>query len=219
YSAGSPGPTDSLVVTEQVTSLAFARKGDILAIGDGAGRVWLWSPLTDSRRVLDGGRGGITSLAFDPQGRILAGGDAEGDIMLWDLGHGDRTESPPRAHDFGISALAFSGDGSTLVSGDTNGNVALWDVSSRLVLARSLLRHRSDVVGLAFAGDSGVLVSADESGFVERTDIRAATWVRRACRIANWDAREEEWRRRFPTHEFPRACRHPPGPAGARPAR
>jgi WD40 repeat protein/serine/threonine protein kinase len=111
----------------EVESLAFSRRGDLLAIGsrDRTIRVWevsTWRLLT----TLHGHTDSVCSVAFSPDGLRLASGAYGGSVKLWDLGSGQELLTLPARTPFAPIGVSFSSDGHWLLTDGYEG-VALWD--------------------------------------------------------------------------------------------
>jgi serine/threonine protein kinase len=146
----------------QATALAYSEDGELLAIGDEAGRVRVWN-MSTGRPMADllQGRNTIHCFSFtrnphrDAAGKrnwLLAAGDSGGSIVVWDLA----TQHPVSrcngsAHN--VYALAFFPDGMTLASaGRVTSTTILWDwTSARPVLI--CYSYLSQFSGLALSRD------------------------------------------------------------------
>ncbi len=124
-------------------SVAFSSDGSLLAVGNSAGRVHVWSRA--GQQTLDGHGLDVPSIAFSPDGTMLAcrvfcelapeGGSrspSAGDaIQLWDLeaeqllGTLPREVGAPR-----VVSLAFRPDGSQLAAGNDDGTVSFTRISA-----------------------------------------------------------------------------------------
>jgi WD40 repeat protein len=138
--------------TNEITSLAFAPEGPVLASGAGAdllparpGEVCLWNYTTGQLQERLPCPDRVTSVAFSPNGRWLAAGTqvieppslpvlpipgALGSILFWNVE--TRKALTVRAHERGVRALAFSPDGRTLATGGGDNAVHLWHLPSWL---------------------------------------------------------------------------------------
>ncbi|TNE91865.1 MAG: WD40 repeat domain-containing protein [Deltaproteobacteria bacterium] len=69
-----------------VTAIAFDRRRRVAAVGDAAGRVWLFVVETGrTLGALEGHVGPVTSLAFDTKSQALVSGGADTTVLTWDL--------------------------------------------------------------------------------------------------------------------------------------
>ncbi len=135
----------------RVPAVAFAPRGDTLAVADGLQTVTLWSV---SLRGAGGSHarlartlrlaGRTTALAWSPDGARLAVGTSEGRVVLWRRDAGWR--SVVRALGSTVWALAWAPSGTTLAVGCADGAVRLLaaaDLATRSALVAPF--HRAPV--------------------------------------------------------------------------
>ncbi len=120
----------------------------------------------------------------------------DGIIQFWDLAVGARDGPRLFGHNSSIRRIALSSDGRILATGDQNGSILLWDVGTRERLGPPMKGHRRRISGLSFSHDGNLLVSASEDAVV-LWDLRFASLSVYACRTANRNFDEAEWRLRF----------------------
>ena len=170
-----------------VSSLAFIRNGEALAVGDTSGQVTLLNVTNPAHpRQLGpdftayfafGELDSISSMAFSPNGMTLAIGDLTGEVTLWDVAH------PARPRKFGPSmdissgsanSLAFNPNGKTLAIGEA-GYIALWDVfnpAQPRQLGQAVTANAGNTVySVAFSPDGSTLASGDDLGLVTLWDV------------------------------------------------
>lgn len=123
--ASSPGA--------RIDSLAISHRGDLLAVGDSAGRVALWS-LSSPRHprqltTLNAGSGAAHGLSFSPGGAALAAADADGVVQRWSLADplhpvaAAALVAPGRP---ALLAVSYSHTGNTLASAGRAGSLVIW---------------------------------------------------------------------------------------------
>jgi WD40 repeat protein len=116
-----------------------------------------------------------------------------------------RPVSPPFAG--GKAAwVTFSRDSRTLATGNTDGTVRLWDLASGQALGAPLPGiAQSTAVPIFTPGDTHV-IAADDNGRAYLWDIRPASLVRQACKIAGRRLTQEEWDEFLPGRDYDPAC-------------
>ena len=138
----------------QLWGLAFTerRPGQLAAIGDDNGVVWIWDPLAasaETHKNFTAASGVVNGLAFNANGTLLAAAYRNGGVAVWDL---DKTDQGawcplrPAGENSGAYGVAFSGTFLAIASGDKA--VHLWDVSQKgcpAVPGQNLSQKRSRV--------------------------------------------------------------------------
>jgi WD40 repeat protein len=119
--------------------VAFSPDGSLLALGDGAGDVRLWSTVakkfistfTDTSSngtSADGTFYGVNALAFSPDSTMLALGADDGNTYLLNWKTGKIKSTFPDPNGMSVDAVAFSPDGKLLASGSGGGGY-LWKLN------------------------------------------------------------------------------------------
>ncbi|HET9093758.1 MAG TPA: WD40 repeat domain-containing protein [Solirubrobacteraceae bacterium] len=166
---GGPGVTGPA----RPRAVAISDNGQWLAVGDGAGRVTLWSLRSSAHplrlAVLRAGRGAVRGLGFSPAGGALAAADADGDVQRWSLAHPDRpVPAAPLVAPGGrpLDAVSYSPDGRTLGSVGGAGQLVIWAAHAG---ARPLVRARlgtAELRALTYAPSGHALAVAGQDGRV-----------------------------------------------------
>jgi WD40 repeat protein len=148
--------------TVQATALALTEDGGILASGDAGGRIDLWDPRSESRRLIAPANSGlarpVVALALAPDGKTLASGYSDGLIELWDSSTPHRV-AIVRGHAAAVHSLTFSPDGKTLASGSADSTIRVWETVTGQLRA-TLAGHDGEVLEVAFSADGQTLASA-----------------------------------------------------------
>jgi WD40 repeat protein len=132
----------TLRVDTDIFSLAFSPSGGILAAGDNAGALWVWSqdsfrpggneplqPLRLDSGVADNGQKGLVwQVAFSPDGSLLGAVLGDGSLQIWDAGSGEKIWSAQPA-DSAVTCLAFRPGGAWLATGGLNANLQIWSLA------------------------------------------------------------------------------------------
>ncbi|MCI0533938.1 MAG: serine/threonine protein kinase, partial [Verrucomicrobiales bacterium] len=168
------------------TVIAYAREGDLIAIGD-----WNVLELRDARRLAV-----ITNLVWSGSQDIhrvvglawssnyLAATYRDGHLRLWDRGTW-RERLTQKVHQSFALALTFSPDERLLATGGSDEAIRLWHLSepavepARLEEIQQLVGHQREVNALAFAQDGRHLASASADGTVRFWDLSAPSKKRR----------------------------------------
>ena len=118
--------------------MALSPNGNILAIGERGGTIFLWDISNPHAPQLlvrlgspRGNRTPINGLAFNSDGTMLAAGNKDHTIKLWDVTDPQvpvLLGSPLTGHDDWVFDITFSPDGKLLTSGSADGSIILWNV-------------------------------------------------------------------------------------------
>jgi WD40 repeat protein len=170
----------------QVTSLAFAPDGKMLASRSSDDTVKLWHvPTRRVNQTIPGFPSGMGAIAFSPDGMRLVANEATVGVVSWDV-TSDASRSNfiyperkrPESSCYSLSygwGLAYSPDGKTLAAGGSNegddGFVATWDLTTGE--GKDLGYHTSPVTTVAFAPDGSEIASGSTDGMVRIWDLNA----------------------------------------------
>ncbi len=183
-----PGPVAVLDHADNVNSISFTRKGDLLAVGSADGTVALWNPATwKSVARLEDQVGKVEGVAFSPDGKLLAvvtedPGDARespGDVVLYDVA-ARKVRAKLQGHRAAVNALAFTPDGARLFTGDQKGELRRWDVAKGTEVLPPLHAHEYAIRGLAFPSDGRLFVTGSHDYTVKIWDT-AGPSLRKTC--------------------------------------
>jgi WD40 repeat protein len=144
-------------------ALDSAATGDLLAIGDAAGVVYLWDAVRAAPEPISQHVAAVNVVRFAPDGSAVASGSIDGEVQLWQAN--DRAAAALTGHDGAINALDFSPDGRWLASAGADGSLHLYDRPAQTTTTLSP-PHPSAVNSVAFSPDSRWLASGDDDGLV-----------------------------------------------------
>jgi WD40 repeat protein len=161
---------------------------------------------------------GAMSVAFSRDGKMLASGLGHGGVLLWDMKTRKQIGQPLMGHKFEATYVAFSSDNSTLVSAGQDGKIILWDVATLQPIGN--IANKIAIGSVALSSDDRNLAAMvcaegrpntrDCNRFELRLwDISTASWIARACRIANRNLTKEEWNRYFGNEPYRETCSDP----------
>lgn len=112
--------------SRQISALAFAPDGKILAVGTKDGAIRLFDvPQATEQFALEQEIGAVGSLAFSKDGLQLAAGHATGEIAIWHVPQ-RRLLKSWKAHADGVGAVLWHPDGQRVITGGFDGVIRLW---------------------------------------------------------------------------------------------
>jgi WD40 repeat protein len=163
-----------------VSTLAFAARSGVLAVGEGDGtviRLRRWPGGSERGRVSRAFRG----LALSADGKYLAVVDADGGVSFREVGGGMELRRHPPVNQ--ARAVAFAPDGSLVASADEDGILTVWEVDAQKE-PRPRTRLSQRPAGVALAPDGTFLVVSSENGSLAAHDTRTGRVVRA---LEAWD--------------------------------
>lgn len=157
---------------EAVWAVAVDNEGEVAAMGDGGGRIWVWEIASDRTQVmarLDSGDAAVNSIAFDPNGRRIA--VAAGDRAL--LMGIDGKQDPVVLGDHGskVWSAAFDPAGHRIVTTAADGSVRVWDQRGKPMATTA--GHPAAAFTAVFSPDGSQIASGGRDRFVRVWNARS----------------------------------------------
>jgi WD40 repeat protein len=156
-----------------VDAVALSDNGHLLAIGNSAGRVTLWSlaSVTHPRRlaVLHAGSGAVHGLSFSPAGGSLAAADADGSVQRWSLADVAQPAlaaalvAPGRP---ALEAVSYSHDGSTLAAVGARGALDVWPAHGASTPIATDTLGTAALTAISYSPDGQTVAAGGNSGSV-----------------------------------------------------
>jgi len=132
--------------------VAVSPSGRLAAVGDKAGRVWVWD--LGAQRLLhrlEPGQDAVTALAFSPDDRAVAVGGKDGTMSLWVADEGSRLTTL-KAHDGAVNFLYLTAGGQQIWTGGWDKTLRLYNLGTGRMVRRYTF---PEVWGDAMAIDPG----------------------------------------------------------------
>jgi WD40 repeat protein len=131
---------------ENISSIAFDRKGGTLAGAGRDGKILLWEATSGAplRTLETHQKNAVACVAFNPRGTTLTAGGFDGTAKLLEPQRGELLRTlDVRAE--AVTSVAFHPAGEILATGGDDGSVRLWEVKSGKLLRRLVARSTSNV--------------------------------------------------------------------------
>jgi len=173
--AGNQPPTlRQLRCDSRLFSVAFSSDGQLLAMGDDMGYVFLWEPFTDDgfnrfAKIEVSFQFEVRSVCFSPDDSEIAAASNSHNIYVWNF----KTNSllhELEGHEDYVRAVIYSADGERLASGSDDHTIRLWNASTGQAIV-VLRGHIAIVRSVAFMPDGKSLVSGAEDGTIRSWNV------------------------------------------------
>jgi WD40 repeat protein/transcriptional regulator with XRE-family HTH domain len=150
-------------------SIDLSPNGQIMAVGDSSGNIYLWNiSTTQLLATFEGHIGWVWSVAFSPDGTLLASGSTDSSVRVWDVESGQCLQVLTE-HTGGVRSVSFSADGQQLVSGSEDKTVRVWNLQGQCL--RILKGHTQSVYSVHFAPDQQTLASSSNDTTIRIWDV------------------------------------------------
>ncbi|KAG2357625.1 WD40-repeat-containing domain protein [Suillus spraguei] len=155
-----------------VWSLAVSRDGQLIASGDGGGKIIIWHGET-GESLIKAHSSWIKSLDFSPDGTVLASGSFDQTTKLWNTKTWQQQGDPIRcASD--VNCVRYSPSGELLAI-TTNKDIQIYNPGTRKCVA-SFKGHKSYNFSLAWMPDGTRLLTSGSDPTIREWDT--STWER-----------------------------------------
>ena len=197
------------MATEQVQGslqdVDFSPDGRRLAAAGLGGDIVVWNVRRRaSERTISHGEL-ILAIRFAPDGKTIATGDLRGNVDFWDASSGRRVGHTLGGHNALVLSVSFDPTGARLATTSGDGNFRLWDVASGKLIGSPLPGADTGGWGLLFP-DGKYLVGVFGSGTGAVWNVDRDDWAAYACRVANRNLTQREWRDLVPERPYRAVC-------------
>ena len=201
-------PLTAGIITDEVYSLAFSPKGNLLASGAAAEVMQLWN-VANPKHVqtkypyIVSGTNTVSQVQFNRDNHTLAAANYDGTVQLWNVA------DPANAAMLGgplstggvhggspVDSVAFSPDGTLLASGDDNGVVGVWNVADPAHAQQDgqpLSGHTSFVNAVAFSPDGQTLATGSKDETVRLWNLSVPAAIAHVCSQSSDDITASQW--------------------------
>lgn len=166
--------------TASFGALAISRSGRLLAIGDSAGTVTLWSLGTPAHprllATLHAGPAAVRGLGFSPAGGALAAADADG-VQRWSLADPRHPSPAPLLVAPGgaeLRGVSYSPRGDALAAVGTRGTLVLWRAHAGAAPLASVRSGTATLTAIAYSPDGHLLAAGGAGGATDLWSLSAA---------------------------------------------
>ncbi|MBD1867442.1 pentapeptide repeat-containing protein [Cyanobacteria bacterium FACHB-471] len=150
-------------------SVALSPDGQMMAVGDSIGNIYLWNlTTTQLLATFEGHIGWVWSVAFSPDGTLLASGSTDSSVRLWDVQSGQCLQVITE-HTRSVRAVSFSPDSQQLASASEDKTVRLWNLQGQCL--RILKGHSQSVYSVHFAPDQQTLASSSNDATIRIWEV------------------------------------------------
>jgi WD40 repeat protein/transcriptional regulator with XRE-family HTH domain len=150
-------------------SVDLSPAGQMMAVGDSIGNIYLWNlTTTQLLATFEGHIGWVWSVAFSPDGTLLASGSTDSSVRVWDVQSGQCLQVLTD-HTGSVRSVSFSPDGQQFASGSEDKTVRLWNLQGQCLCV--LKGHTQSVYSVHFAPDQQTLASSSNDATIRIWDV------------------------------------------------
>lgn len=154
--------------SREISSLAMAPNGKVLATGSVDLTVKLWDPASKQvTATLEGHDGEVRALAFSPDSSLLASGEMYKKVKIWDVA-GKKELQTFTDMEGKVFGLAFSPDGKRIFAAVNDNTARVWTVGA--AAEGKKLPHNYPVASIAVSPDGKTVATLDEGGSLNLWD-------------------------------------------------
>ncbi|MBD2115124.1 MULTISPECIES: NB-ARC domain-containing protein [Cyanophyceae] len=151
------------------TSVDISPDGQVFAVGDINGFVYLWNVVSHQLiATFEGHRGGVWAVAFSPDGTTLASGGNDATVRLWDVQSGQCLWIS-KGHTSRIWSLSFSANRQWLASGSDDQTARVWNLQGDCL--HVLKGHTKNVYSVHFSPNHPILASGSKDTSIRIWDV------------------------------------------------
>jgi WD40 repeat protein len=150
-------------------SVDISPDGQVFAVGDISGLVYLWNVASHKLIVtFEGHRGGVWAVAFSPDGTTLASAGNDTVVRLWNVQSGECLQVLA-GHTGRIWSLCFSANRQWLASGSDDQTVRVWNLQGDCL--HVLKGHTKNVYSVHFSPNHPTLASGSNDTSIRIWDV------------------------------------------------
>ncbi|MBW4459086.1 MAG: pentapeptide repeat-containing protein [Nodosilinea sp. WJT8-NPBG4] len=150
------------------TSVDVSPDGQVFAVGDISGLIYLWNIVSHQLiATFEGHSGGVWAVAFSPDGATLASGGNDATVRLWNVQSG-QCRQVLTGHTVRVWSLSFNSCGQWLASGSDDRTVKVWNLQG--ICLHTLEGHTKNVYSVHFSPNSHVLASGSNDASIRIWD-------------------------------------------------